>query len=154
MNAANLHSSNIAVNILILYAYFIAPPHLQYFGKVVVQPSVSCIAKRWPQALQCLSSCIFVHPFFLSVPSNSRRGSSSSHRTTVRFSCNRRSYSRRRVVVTQDHSSRRRDSHHSHRRVDSPRSRRGMDSHMQKEESKCRPYYNLKSLNVAADVTY
>jgi hypothetical protein len=56
--------SGIAVNILTLYCYFIAPPHLQGFGKVVVQPSVSCIAKRRPQALQCLSSSIFFHPFF------------------------------------------------------------------------------------------
>jgi len=31
----------------------------------VIQPSVSRIAKRWPQALQCLSSCIFHHPFSL-----------------------------------------------------------------------------------------
>ena len=47
MNAANLHSSiSIAVNILILYVYFIAAPHLQYFGNVVVQPSMSYIAKR------------------------------------------------------------------------------------------------------------
>jgi len=65
MNAANLHSSiSIAVNILILYVYFIAAPHLQYFGNVVVQPSMSYIAKRRPRALPCLSSCISVHHFF------------------------------------------------------------------------------------------
>ena len=46
MNAANLHGSSIAVNILNVYAYFIAPPHLQYFGKVVVHPSVSCIFQK------------------------------------------------------------------------------------------------------------
>lgn len=29
-------------------SHFIASPHLQCFGKVVVQPPVSCIAKRYP----------------------------------------------------------------------------------------------------------
>jgi hypothetical protein len=44
-------------------SHFIAPPHLHDFGKAV-HPSVSCIAKSCPQALQCIPSCIFIHPFF------------------------------------------------------------------------------------------
>ncbi len=114
MNGANLHSSSIAV-----YAYFIAPPHLQYFAKVVVQPSVLKNDHKLCSVYRAAFPSIFSS---LSITSSSRRGSSCSHRTTVHFSCNRRSYSRRRVVVTQDHSSRR-DSHHNHR------SRPRRDSH-------------------------